>query len=237
MKGKIGDITWILPDKDELGGNPFYKSPDSRNTIERLFEMNNINNAMEPMYGHTGVSFNADDMGIVKMLDPWTTKCPKCDGIKTNISFLKENKLGLFGRSADCMLLGIVSQDTVQLLHVSLEALNNGILLNLPLSSNKVSYSAILGPCISKSNYSIFGKEYIESRTRNFDALGYSRYTEYIGEHLYIDIRGIVKNTLKSLNIRIEYSDERCTYEYDELGSNRREKDCDLRHDNVILLC
>lgn len=236
MRGTIGDVTFEILDAKRIG-NVYFKAPGSRNRIEELLKSRNLTGGIEIMYGkNTGICTDVYDLQTAKLLNPWAIDAPYCDAVKTSISFLKDNRLGLFGRSADCMMIVLFSEekDEVIMLHASVSSLNNGILKNLPNNGN--SYYAVLGPCISNKHYFVYGDAYVAANTGNFKELGYEKYTEYRGENLHIDISEIVINKLSALNIKVLYYDKRCTFESKELGSNRGESPFGIRNDNVIIV-
>ncbi|MDD3304466.1 MAG: laccase domain-containing protein [Clostridia bacterium] len=193
----------------------------------------NIKGLIEPNTGNTSVMLEVNSLEVVKNLDPWTSDYIKCDALHVSKSFLKENQFALFGKSADCMMLGLISDQDVYLFHLSVASLNAGLLKHLTLRGINKEYMAIMGPCIGASCYSLT-RDRIRSDTSNFKNLGYLEKTYYEEDKLHIDIRGIVEKELAHCGITVAFSDRRCTYCDLSLGSNRRDKQ--NRHDNVILI-
>jgi hypothetical protein len=228
FEGKVGKLNYWLPQDNEIGGNVHFQYPLSNEIRTKIHERCGIVNALEPDYDTGGKIITIDTPEIARMINYEYTeegkfKCVKCNGILASLDFLKENHFGLYGRSSDCLMVAIVSDTWAMMLHVSAEALNNGILLGLPLDCK--GSKAVMGPCISKENYALSSK-LVPERTGNYGALGYKKFCEERQEgdetKLHIDIRGITKDTLEKKGVEIVFSDERCTFATPELGSHRR---------------
>lgn len=221
-KGKINGVNFWLPEETEIGGNVHCRWPGSNEIRRNIHRQLGIVDALEPDYYTGGTILNITDINIAKMIAYEMPTCVKCNGIVASRAFLKENKFGMYGRSSDCLMCAIISDESVWMLHISAEALNNGIMLGLPNMPHNTY--AILGPCISKANY-FLPEEILKERCFNYPTLGYDKYcsTSDDGDKTHIDIKGIVLEELQKRNIQIAYNDERCTLDSQELGSHRRE--------------
>lgn len=228
FEGKVGKLNYWLPQDNEIGGNVHPRYPSSNETRQRIHERCGIVNALEPDYDTGGKIINIDTPQIAKMInyeykEEGKAKCVKCNGILASLNFLRENHFGMYGRSSDCLMVAIVSDTYAMMLHVSAEALNNGILLGIPPDLRGAK--AVMGPCISKPNYALSSK-FISERTGNYGALGYNAFCEERQEKdqtkLHIDIKGITKDTLEKKGVEIVFSDDRCTFATPELGSHRK---------------
>jgi len=218
--GNFYGVNFCLPSDEELGGNVHVRYPNSRQIRLQIHETLGIVDAMEPDYYTGGALFYVDDLHTADMINYKLNTCVKCNGIVTTKAFMKENKMGVFGRSSDCLMLAIISPDKVWMLHVSAEALNNGIMLSLPIFP--IGYwlpYAILGPCISWKNYWL-SEDIAKERLSNYETLGYSEFVYKDNDKTYVDIKGIVLQELFKRHIAIGYNDTRCTYDYN-LGSHR----------------
>ena len=230
-------LTCWLPEDSEIEGNTYFNAPNSRQAINNIQCKAILNYLVEPNYGSTGVCMYVRSLEQVKMLDPFSTVIPRADGICMDKEFMKKNRIGIFMRPSDCIALGIITDKDVRILHISVESLNNGILMNLPTSFKYAE--AVLGPCICKGHllYDLADnrvgnkralamepssyEKFIE-RTKYYKVFGYDQFIIYNEEHkkAYIDIKGIVKYELKRANIDIVFDDTRCTV-CDSLGSHR----------------
>lgn len=224
-----------MPEDDEIGGNTYFKHPNCRQAINNICEKKGLKYLIEPNYASTGTCMYVRDLEQVEWLNPFSTAIPKADGICIAHDFMKENNIGIFMRVADCLALCIITESDVRVLHVSVESLNNGILMNLPLSSKDAC--AVLGPCIcaehlmydlndnrvgsvealrsTKSSYEKF-----LARTSNYKVLGYDNFITIDNNMAHIDLKGIVKAELEKTGIDIIYDNSKCTV-CDKLGSHR----------------
>ena len=207
---------------------------ESRENIERLVADTGVVAFIEPNAGRTGVLLEIDSLEVALALNPWTVDYTYCDAIHVSVDFLKSNNLALFTRSADCMMLTLLSEQDVYLFHLSAESINNGILEHLKSIDTSKEYLAIEVPCISASEYYLYGEEYIANKTSNYLKFGYMDKTYFDDKGLHIDIRGIARAALKNGGIRRVIEDKRCTFKDTSLGSNRRQGV--NRHDNVIII-
>lgn len=218
--GIIYGVKYWLPTDQEIQGNVHVNYPNSRNIRENIHHTLGIVDAMEPDYYTGGTVLRIEDINAADMINYKLKTCVKCNGIVTPKSFMKENHMGVFGRSSDCLMAAIITTHDVWMLHVSAEALNNGIMLNIPtfkLTSRKPQ--AILGPCISQKNYSLY-KDVAETRLSNYETLGYNDFLYEENDKIHVDIKGIVIQELLKRNVQIAYNDFRCTYK-SNLGSHR----------------
>lgn len=220
-----------LPGFSETG-NVWYNAEHSRENIEKLISTRNLNGFIEPNVESGSTMLEVSTIEVAKELNPWNGSYTKCDALHTTKQFLKENNFALFGRSADCMMLALLSTTDVYLFHLSVASLNNGILRHLPTDTGK-KYLAIEGPCISDCYYFLKG-ERIKINTSHYEELGYLENTYYEDEKLHVNIRGIVRSELKKHGIRTVVNNDACTYCNMHLGSNRR--DGPNRHDNVMII-
>lgn len=215
-------------------GNVFSRAQGSRENIERLIENTGVIGFIEPNVAQTGVMLEVDSLDIALALNPWNAKYTKCDALHISKEFLKDNKLALFGRSADCMMLSLLSEKDVYLLHLSVESINNGILEHIKAINTTREYLAIEGPCISAKEYYLYGDEYIARKTSNYSKVGYMDKTYVDDKGLHVSIRSIVRDVLKQCGISMVIEDRRCTFSNSSLGSNRRQGA--NRHDNVVII-
>lgn len=218
--GEIAEVKYCLPSDEEIGGNIHPHYPNSRQIREKIHKQLNIVDAMEPDYYTGGAVLRIEDLHTADMINYKLKTCVKCNGIVTTKEFMKENKMGVFGRSSDCLMTAIITPDEVWMLHVSCEALNNGIMLTVPSFSVPFDSFAILGPCISQKNYWL-SEDVAKERLSNFETLGYSEFLKQEENKTYVDIKGIVLKELEKRNISIVFNDSRCTYD-SNLGSHRR---------------
>lgn len=222
-EGKVGRLNYWLPQDKEIGGNVHFRFPNSNKIRSNIHKRCGIIQALEPDYYTGGTIITVDNLSVARMINYEKPSCVKCNGLLTSIDFLKRNRFGMYGRSSDCLMVAIVTEEIAIMLHVSAESLNNGILLSLPL--NLRGAQAIMGPCISKNNYPL-SDEYIEKRTKNYKTLGYDSFCSEEGtgsnRQLFIDIKSITKAVLQEKGIDILFSDERCTFDETSLGSHRR---------------
>lgn len=214
--------------------NVFCRAKGSRKNIERLIERTGVSGFIEPNIAQTGVMLDVDSLDIALALNPWNANYTKCDGLHVSKKFLKENNLAIFGRSADCMMLSLLSEQDAYLLHLSVESINNGILEHLKCIDNSKEYIAIQGPCISAKEYYLYGEEYIARKINNYSKFGYIDKTYADDKGLHISIRSIVRDVLKQCGISMVIEDRRCTFSNSSLGSNRRQGI--NRHDNVVII-
>ncbi|MBQ8044569.1 MAG: laccase domain-containing protein [Clostridia bacterium] len=215
-------------------GNVFFRANGSRENIERLIRECGVNAFIEPNVGQTGTMLEVDTVDVALALNPWNANYTKCDALHISVDFLKKNNFALFARSADCMMLSLLSQQDVYLLHLSVESINNGILRLLDMLDASKNYLAIEGPCISAEEYYLYGDQYIANKTGNYAKLGYMDRTCLGDKGLHIDIRGIARDVLKKCGISMVVEDKRCTFSDASLGSNRRQGA--NRHDNVVII-
>lgn len=215
-------------------GNVFYRAQESKENIERLIENTGVIGFIEPNVAQTGVMLEVDSLDIALALNPWNANYTKCDALHISKEFLKDNKLALFGRSADCMMLSLLSDKDVYLLHLSVESINNGILEHIKAINTTREYLAIEGPCISAKEYYLYGEEYIARKTSNYSKFGYMDKTYVDDKGLHVSIRSIVRDVLKQCGISMVIEDRRCTFSNSNLGSNRRQGI--NRHDNVVII-
>lgn len=215
-------------------GNVFSRAQGSRENIERLIENIGVAGFIEPNVAQTGVMLEVDSLKVAQALNPWNADYIKCDALHASKAFLKDNNFALFARSADCMMLSLLSEQDVYLLHLSVESINNGILEHLKGIVNSKDYIAIAGPCISAEQYFLYGEKYIESKTCNYSKLGYMDKTFVDDKGLHVSIRGIAISVLKQMGIPLILQDKRCTFKDTTLGSNRRQGS--KRHDNVVII-
>ena len=215
-------------------GNVFCKAQGSRENIERLIEKAGVAGFIEPNVAQTGKILEVDSLEVALALNPWNADFTKCDALHINKEFLKDNNFALFGRSADCMMLSLLSEKDVYLLHLSVESINNGILEHIKGINARDNYLAIEGPCISAKEYYLYGEEYIARKTGNYSKLGYMGKTYVDDKGLHISIRGIARDALKQCGITMVLQDRRCTFANIGLGSNRRQGA--NRHDNVVII-
>lgn len=215
----VDGVNFWLPEDSEIGGNVHCRYPGSNQVRQNIHKRLGIVDALEPDYYTGGTILNVSNMHIAKMIQYELPTCVKCNGIVAKRSFLRENKLGMYGRSSDCLMLAIIAKEDIWMLHVSAEALNNGILLGLP--HMEVAH-AILGPCISMKNYSLT-EEKAKERLNNYATLGYDKFCEVSSDNkVSVDIRQIAIHELEKRGITVGYNDTRCTFETSELGSHRR---------------
>ena len=215
-------------------GNVFYRAQGSKENIERLIQDTGVDGFIEPNVAQTGVMLEVDSLDIALALNPWNAKYTKCDALHISKEFLKDNKLALFGRSADCMMLSLISKKDIYLLHLSVESINNGILEHIKAINTTREYLAIEGPCISAKEYYLYGEEYIARKTGNYSKLGYIDKTYVDDKGIHISIRDIARDALKQCGITMVLQDRRCTFANIGLGSNRRQGA--NRHDNVVII-
>lgn len=231
MLNIYNEIVCEMPNFLETG-NVYYKSPKSKHNIQKLIEKRKLKGFIEPNVGNTATLVDVNSIILANKLSPWNSDFMKCDALHVSTKFLKENKLGLFGRSSDCMMLSFISDEDIYLFHLSVSSLNAGILNNLYSCKIDKNFLAIEGPCISSRYYYLEGDRILQSMS-NFKELGYMSNTYYDKGKLHIDIRGIVRSELERNNIKILKNDQ-CTYSDITLGSNRR--DGEKRHDNVMII-
>ncbi len=215
-------------------GNVFSRAQGSRKNIERLIKNAGVVGFIEPNVAQTGVMLDVDSLDVAFALNPWNADYTKCDALHVSKEFLKENNFALFARSADCMMLSLISNQDVYLLHLSVESINNGILEHLKGIDVSNDYLAIEGPCISAKEYYLYGDEYIERKTSNYSKLGYMDKTFFDDKGLHVSIRGIVRSVLNEIGVSMVLKDKRCTFSHASLGSNRRQGTS--RHDNVVII-
>lgn len=215
-------------------GNVFSRAQGSRENIEQLIENTGVIGFIEPNVAQTGAMLEVDNLEIALALNPWNANYTKCDALHISKEFLKDNNFALFGRSADCMMLSLLSEKDVYLLHLSVESINNGILEHIKGINARDNYLAIEGPCISAKEYYLCGEEYISRKTGNYSKLGYMDKTYVDDKGLHISIRGIAREVLKQCGITMVLKDRRCTFANICLGSNRRQGA--NRHDNVVII-
>lgn len=228
-------IAYWMPEDDEIGGNTYFKHPNCRQAINNIYEKQGLKYLIEPNYASTGTCMYVRNLEQVEWLNPFSTAIPKADGICIACDFMRENNIGIFMRPADCLALCILTENDVRVLHVSVESLNNGILMNLPISSKDAS--AVLGPCIcakhltydlndnrvgseealrsTRSSYEKFA-----ARTSNYKVLGYDKFITINENMAHIDLKGIVRAELEKAGIKIAYDEPKCTV-CDNLGSHR----------------
>lgn len=230
-------LTCWMPEDFEIDGNTYFKNPTSRQAINNIQRKAILNYLVEPNYGSTGVCMYVRNIEQVKMLDPFSTAIPRADGICMDREFMKKNRIGIFMRPSDCIALCINTDKDVRILHISVESLNNGILMNLPTSFQHAE--AVIGPCICKGHllYDLADnrvgnkralamqpssyEKFIE-RTKYYKVFGYEQFITVDEEHnkARIDIKGIVRHELRKAKIDIVFDDTRCTV-CDSLGSHR----------------
>jgi len=215
-------------------GNVFARAQGSRKNIEQLIENTGVAGFIEPNIAQGGVMLEVESVDVAFALNPWNTDYTKCDALHVSKEFLKDNNFALFARSADCMMLTLLSEKDVYLLHLSVESINNGILERLRGIDTSKEYLAIEGPCISAKEYYLYGDEYIERKTGNYSNLGYMDKTFFDDKGLQVSIRGIARDVLKQCGISMVLEDRRCTFANPLLGSNRRQGA--NRHDNVVII-
>lgn len=215
-------------------GNVFCRASDSKQNVERLILQTGVNGFIEPNVGQTGTMLEVDTVEVALALNPWNANFTKCDALHISVDFLKKNKFALFARSADCMMLSLLSEQDVYLLHLSVESINNGILEHLKSVDTSREYLAIEGPCISAKEYYLYGEDYIMSKTGNYAKLGYMDRTYLDDKGLHVDIRGIARDALRKCGISMVIEDKRCTFSNTSLGSNRRQGA--NRYDNVVII-
>lgn len=215
-------------------GNVFSRAQGSRKNIERLIKNAGVVGFIEPNVAQTGVILDVDSLDVALALNPWNADYTKCDALHVSKEFLKENNFALFARSADCMMLSLLSNQDVYLLHLSVESINNGILEHLKGINVRDDYLAIEGPCISAKEYYLYGDEYIERKTGNYSKLGYMDKTFFDGKGLHVSIRDIARSVLNEIGVSMVIKDKRCTFSDISLGSNRRQGTS--RHDNVVII-
>ena len=233
MKIKKFGYTIEQPSCDETG-NVYCKASESTQNIVKLMKERNLNGFIEPNVGHLSTLVEVKSFDTALNLNPWNADFIKCDALKISKEYLSLLNLGLFARSADYMMLALLSENDVYLLHISVKSLNDGILQILSEENIDCTYVAVEGPCISAENYFLYGKKYIEENISNFSDLGYDKHIYYNGEKLHVDIRGIVREELMKRGIKTLVSNNQCTYKNTKLGSNRR--DGKNRHDNVMII-
>ena len=218
----------------EKTGNVFFRANGSRENIERLIVQTGVNGFIEPNVGQTGTMLEVNTIEVALALNPWNANYIKCDALHISVDFLKKNNFAIFARSADCMMLSLLSEQDVYLLHLSVESINNGILKLLDTLDASRNYLAIEGPCISAKEYYLYGEDYIMNKTCNYAKLGYMDRTYLDDKGLHIDIRGIARDALKKCGVSMVVEDKRCTFSDTRLGSNRRQGAS--RHDNVVII-
>lgn len=217
--GSIDGVNFWLPEESEIGGNVHPNYPGSNQVRRNIHKKLGIVDALEPDYYTGGAIFNVSDTHVAKMIQYELPTCVKCNGIVAKRSFLKENKLGMYGRSSDCLMIAIISKEDIWMLHASAEALSNGIMLGLP--HMKDAY-AVLGPCISMKNYAV-SEEKAKERLSNYSTLGYDAFCETLSDNsVRVDIMGIATYELQKRGIEVVYKDTRCTFETPELGSHKK---------------
>lgn len=215
-------------------GNVFSRAQGSRENIECLIKKTGVVGFIEPNIAQTGVMLEVDSLDVALALNPWNADYTKCDALHVSKAFLKDNNFALFARSADCMMLTLLSEQDVYLLHLSVESINNGILEHLRDIDVSKEYLAIEGPCISAKEYYLYGDGYIERKTSNYSKFGYMDKTFFDDRGLHVSIRGIVRAVLRQCGISMMLEDRRCTFANTSLGSNRRQGA--NRHDNVVII-
>ena len=233
MTIKKFSFTYEQPSLAETG-NVFSRAQGSRENIERLIECKGVVGFIEPNVAQTGVMLDVNSIDVAHALNPWNANYTKCDALHVSKEFLKDNNFALFARSADCMMLTLLSEQDVYLLHLSVESINNGILECLRAIEDSKKYLAIEGPCISAKEYFLYGDEYIERKTCNYSKLGYMDKTFVDNKGLHVSIRGIARSVLQQVGVTIVIQDKRCTFGTHSLGSNRRQGI--NRHDNVVII-
>lgn len=217
--GVVNGVNFWLPSDEEIGGNIYFRYPNSAQIREAIHKKLGIVDAMEPDYYTGGTVLRVEDIHIANMINYKLKTCVKCNGIVTTKSFMERTDMGVFGRSSDCLMAAIITDTEVWMLHISCEALNNGIMLNIPNLFGK-NAKAVLGPCISQKNYGLT-EEVAKERLSNFETLGY--YNLFCSKQdsiTYVDIKGIATIELLKRGIEIAYDDNRCTYD-NNLGSHR----------------
>ena len=215
-------------------GNVYCKAPESRKNIIKLMEQRNLKGFIEPNVGQTATLIDVKSLEIANELHPWAADYTRCDALRIPKKILKENNYGVLARSADCMMLALISKEDVFLLHLSVQSINNGILEILKKCKIDDRYTAVGGVCISSKNYFLYGEEYIKNMTCNFKKYGYDKFVFWDESQLHIDIRGIARYALEQQGIKEIVFNNKCTFEDLSLGSNRREGPA--RHDNVMII-
>lgn len=233
MKVEKFGYTIEQPSLEETG-NVYCKASESTKNIVKLMKERKLNGFIEPNVGHMSTLIEVSSFDTALNLNPWNADFIKCDAVKISRDYLRLINFGLFARSADCMMLALLSENDVYLLHISVQSLNDGILQILSEENIDCTYVAVEGPCISAEKYFLYGEEYIEKNICNFSNLGYDKHIYYNDENLHVDIRGIVREELMKRGIKTLVSNNQCTYKNTKLGSNRR--DGKNRHDNVMII-
>lgn len=215
--GEVNGVKYWLPSEHQIGGNVHCNYPNTAIIRRAIHEYLGIVDALEPDYYEGGNIVNISDLYTARIIQYLEEEKIKCNGIVAKRDFLKNNNFGMYCRNSDALSCAIITDDEIYMLNITAEALNNGIMRNIPKLPNA---RAVLGPCIAQSNYSLAGEKL--KRISNYKALGYNFYCEKNGEKVNVDIKGIVIFELLRKKIEIEYCDERDTFSCEELGSHRR---------------
>lgn len=247
-----GRLYYEQPGVEECS-NLYFKAPNSRENIVNLFSSKGLDGLIEPNIEHKGCIRYIGNFEEAKIFDSWN-KMEYADGICIPYRLMKEHNFGVFARSADSMILTILAEDVLVVLNVSIDSLNHGILKELKDIldfNNKETIVAFEGPCICSKHLKVYGtEEYVNTRLSKYGELGYSKYLhesknaldtviEPLGEKVvHVDLRGIVTEELRDMEIENIFIDDRCTFEDISLGSAKRSKLAGetIRRDNVVLM-